>query len=139
MAHFLRGQIIKILDSQRIIINLGADHGIQNGDRFCAYDYGEEVTDLESGEVLGKLELIKTELEAVHVQEKITLLMPIPKPSYTSTPQVLSATLSLTTPYGRGASERDMLNVRSDQITGSTHVSPISVGDWIRSVKQYGN
>ncbi|HOJ59783.1 MAG TPA: hypothetical protein PK878_05820 [bacterium] len=132
---FLRGKVVSILDDQRLIVNLGMEHGVSMGDRFVVYEEGGEITDPSTQQSLGKLELIKAQVEAVHVQEKMSLLMPILKQTTTQS-TVLSATLAQT--YSTTSSDiyRDRLPVKKDQISGLSLLnSLIMIGDLVRSVK----
>jgi len=131
---FLRGNIIRIFDPQRLLLNLGMLHGVKLGDRFYVYEEGEEIFNPANGENLGRLELVKAELEAVLVQEKISLLMPLRKAQYEQTP-VLSAVLARTYTGGTQGSDlaRDQLNVRGEQMIGIKQLNPIAVGDKARS------
>lgn len=133
---FLRGKIIRILDDQRLIINVGLQHGVQIGDRFYIYESGEEIIDPESGESLGQMELVKAEVEVIHVQEKIAFVIP-PQKEQKSPQTVLSATLQQISPSGRIGvdSSRDHLNVRQDQISSPIQSGPITVGDSVRGTK----
>lgn len=67
--------IIKIIDDFNVVINLGSIHGIEKGDTFLVYFTDpEELTDPETGESLGCLEIVRGTAVATHVQEKITTL-----------------------------------------------------------------
>ncbi|MDX9753957.1 MAG: FlgT C-terminal domain-containing protein [bacterium] len=137
MSHqFLRGKIIRILDDQRLLINLGLDHGVKQGQHFFIYDPGEEITDPETGVSLGTLELVKAEVEVVHVQEKISFVMPLPKASEASK-TVLSATLQQITPSGKPGmdSTRERFLVNPAQISSGMRTTPISIGDAVRSAE----
>ena len=53
-ANRIRGSVAKILDAREIIINRGAEDGVEAGMKFAVLDPEEdEVTDPETGEVLG--------------------------------------------------------------------------------------
>ena len=132
---FLRGQVVAILDDQRILINLGVEQGVSIGDRFIIFELGNEVTDPITGQVLGKLELIKTQIESVHVQEKMTMVMPIHRDTLTHS-TVLSATLAQTSSGASSDFYRDRMNVKKNQIMGLHQVnSVVSVGDQVRSIQ----
>lgn len=131
---FLRGQVAAILDDQRLLINLGMDHGVSAGDHFIIFELGGEISDPTSGQSLGKLELVKAKVEAMHVQERMALVMPFHKESTTQS-SVLSATLAQTTSSSSTDIYRDRLNIRKNQAIGLNQVnSQISVGDQVRSV-----
>lgn len=133
---FLRGHVIRILDDQRLLINLGAEQGIFIGDRLCIYDLGEEIVDPQTQENLGNMEIVKGVVEAVHVQEKMTLIMPLllDRPQQST---VLSAALAQINPSGMGDPDRHRLYVRQDQIGGRQPTTPITVGTPVRTVKLY--
>lgn len=69
------GRVVKILDDARtVVINLGARDGVCEGMRFLVFCYGEELNDPESGEPLGRLEIVRGIGRAKHVQERMTTL-----------------------------------------------------------------
>lgn len=131
---FLRGQVAAILDDQRILINVGMEQGVSIGDLFAVYEWGNEITDPETGQSLGKLELVKAQMEVMHVQEKMALLMPIRKETTTQS-TVLSATLAKTTSGSATDIYRDRLTIKKSEALGMSQVnSLIAVGDKVRSV-----
>ena len=133
---FLRGTIALILDEQRLLINLGKEDGVAIGDKFIIFEDGQEVTDPATNQSLGKLELIKAQVEAVHVQEKLSLVMPIKKETTTQT-NVLSAVLAKTSSTSSIAPDiyREKLDVKIDQVSGLAQInSVIAVGDKVRSI-----
>ena len=138
-SEFLRGNVIRIFDPQRLLVNLGMLHGVKLGERFYVYEEGEELIDPSNSLPLGRLELVKAELEAVMVQEKMSLLMPLRKAQYDQT-TVLSATLARTYTGGTQGSDlaRDQLNVRNEQVIGLKQVNPIAIGDKVRSAVTVG-
>ena len=131
------GRIIKILDDQRLVANRGLVHGWARGDSVVVYEEGEEIKDPATGESLGKLELVKAEVEAVHVQEKLTVLMSRTPSSEEQPHTVLSAVLSRTpagTMPGTPFSGSGRLSVKRDQVSGTPSINPISIGDLVRKV-----
>jgi hypothetical protein len=66
------GKVIKILDSYRVVINLGKDK-VQKGQKFIIYDEGEEITDPDTKTSLGKIEILKAKVEIEHVQDKFSI------------------------------------------------------------------
>ena len=131
---FLRGKVALILDEQRLVINIGMERGVSVGDRFVIFEDGQEIDDPNSQQSLGRLELVKAQVEAVHVQEKMSLVMPTKTATSTQT-TVLSATLAKTASTGTTDIHRDRLNVQVDQIAGLPQInSAIAVGDSVRSI-----
>lgn len=70
----LIGKIIKILDNKRVIVNLGYKDGVKKDMRFIIYAEGEEIIDPESKTSLGKREIVKHEIRAIHIQEKFSIM-----------------------------------------------------------------
>ena len=136
---FIRGKIVRIVDEQRIVINVGLEHGVHPGDKFHILEMGEELSDPETGQSLGVLELVKGVMEALHVQEKLSLLMTVLNPDRTTSPStsVLSATLAQTSSGGRPQMDpsRLSLRVRPDQVRGYSLSAPVALGDPVRSVE----
>lgn len=118
----LIGRVIKVLREDHLVANLGLEHGVQPGDRFVVFEVGEEIVDPESDESLGRIERVKTEVVAFHVQEKMSQLRPMESldPSAMSA-QVLSATLASTA-------------LRGGPPRGRSRPPRIAVGDKIRRV-----
>ncbi|MBI1390284.1 MAG: hypothetical protein GC154_17730 [bacterium] len=129
------GKILRILDEQRIIVSAGFEQGVGPGDHFHIIQIGEEINDPESGEALGQLHTIKAEVAAVHVQDKISLMMPLSEQQIRPD-TVLSAVLAQTSSTSRTPLEpnRGRLYVRPTQVHGRGPIDPIEVGDTVRSV-----
>lgn len=131
------GQVVKILDDQRLVANRGSADGWAKGDLMVVYEEGEEVQDPTTGESLGKLELVKAEVEAVHVQERLTVLVSRASSSPELPHTVLSAVLSRTPSGampGTPSGQPGRLFVRLDQVSGMPSASPIAIGDSVRKV-----
>ena len=71
----LKGKIIKILDDKRVIVNLGYNEGVKKDMKFIIYDEGEEIIDPESYISLGKREIVKHKIKAIHIQEKFSIMV----------------------------------------------------------------
>jgi hypothetical protein len=71
------GRVVKILgDSSfnvtEIVVNLGSEHGISSATEFLVYQIGDEIKDPVTGESLGRLEVVRGQGKAKHVQPKMT-------------------------------------------------------------------
>lgn len=132
----ITGRVARILNEFQLVLNVGARQGVKPGMRFVVYEEGEEIRDPENGEALGKLELVKAEVEAVHVQDAICLVQAKEKKAE-SVPMVLSAKLAEVKPSARSGYDRtyEKLYVRSGDIAGTASAGPIAVGDRARSVE----
>ncbi|MDH1403838.1 hypothetical protein N5D79_26030 [Pseudomonas sp. GD03817] len=69
------GKVVSIVDETTVVINLGSDHGVKPGYTFLIVGLGEMITDPDTGEALGHLELVRGRAEAKHVQPRMTTLV----------------------------------------------------------------
>ncbi|MBG3876011.1 hypothetical protein FVW20_02955 [Desulfovibrio oxamicus] len=67
-------KVVKIISDSRVVINAGTRDGIKTGNRFIIYKTGEAITDPDTGEDLGPLEIVKGNGVAKHVQEKMSII-----------------------------------------------------------------
>ena len=67
-------KVAKVLDNKTIVINRGFEDNVKKGDSFLIYALGEDIFDPETGENLGKLEIVRGRAIAEHVQEKLATL-----------------------------------------------------------------
>ncbi|MEG3436195.1 hypothetical protein V0288_03610 [Pannus brasiliensis CCIBt3594] len=68
-------QVVKVIDDYRLVINRGESNGIAEGQRMLVYNTSEEeITDPQTGESLGYLELVRGTGTITFVQEKISIL-----------------------------------------------------------------
>ncbi len=117
MGAMLKGKIAMILDERRAAVNLAADSGVAVGDVFIVYNEGAEVTDPDSGESLGRIEVVKAQVTVSHVQEKLCIVeRPVEAEPEPDQSDVLSARMARVDQY-KQASKR---------------TQPIKVGDLAR-------
>ncbi len=91
----LKGKVALILDDRRAALNLGAGSGVAPGDAFVIYLEGAEVADPDSGESLGRLELVKATVTVAHVQEKLCIVeTPVVEAPEPDESEVLSARMA---------------------------------------------
>jgi len=69
----LKGYVVKVLSPYKIVINLGREQGVKRGMKFIIYEEGDMIRDPKNGKGIEKLELVKGEVEVIHVQEKISI------------------------------------------------------------------
>ncbi|HPA45665.1 MAG TPA: hypothetical protein PLG59_06780 [bacterium] len=134
----LLGQIIRILDDHRLVANRGSADGWAKGDLLVVFEEGDEILDPQTGQSLGKLELVKAEMEAVHVQEHMSILM-ARLPHLAEQPHTVMSALLTHAPSGGTLpgvlpTERGPLPIQRDQISGRPSVNPISIGDSVRKI-----
>lgn len=67
--------VVRVLDDSTIVINRGKDHGVEKGSDFLLYFVDEEeIFDPESGESLGRLEVVRGTGTVIHVQPKMATI-----------------------------------------------------------------
>src|SRR5438093_56490 len=64
-------RIAKILSPTKVVLPVGAEHGVLEGTEFIIYELGEEIHDPETGESLGRLELHKGRVRVSQIQDKL--------------------------------------------------------------------
>jgi hypothetical protein len=67
--------VVKVKDDIDLVINIGSEHGVKEGDTFLVYHLDtEEMKDPITGESLGFLETVRGTGVAAHVQSKMTTI-----------------------------------------------------------------
>ena len=69
----LTGKITNIIDEYIVIINIGAEKGVAEGMKFEILGPTIVINDPDSGEELGKLELIKARVRVTEVKPKYSI------------------------------------------------------------------
>ena len=70
----IRGKVARVLSSRGIAINRGFQHGVKIGMIFNVLSTkGSEITDPDTGESLGSVDLVKTSVKVTIVQERISV------------------------------------------------------------------
>lgn len=129
----VKGRVARILDEYSVVLNVGTRQGVRPGMRFVIYVEGDEIADPVSLEPLGRLELVKAVVQAVHIQETMTVVSaPVDEAKSEST-TVLSARLAEAS-GGVNLPQRNRLSVRGSDISGTRFAGPIGVGDHARSI-----
>jgi len=65
------GKVVKTLSKTAVVLNVGANDGVQEGMVFLIYEEGEEIVDPDTKEPLGRLEIAKGNVTAVNVQDRM--------------------------------------------------------------------
>ena len=74
MTEPIRGKVARVLNTREIAINAGTAQGVTLGMRFDVMDTNEmDITDPDTGKVLGSLERPKVRVEIIHVQEDLSV------------------------------------------------------------------
>lgn len=70
----IRGKVARVLNSRELAINLGSENGVELGMLFDVLDpKGEDITDPDTGEVLGSVDRPKVRVKVINVQEKLCI------------------------------------------------------------------
>jgi hypothetical protein len=70
----IEGVVAAILSNQELVINRGSDHGVSKGMKFAVLNRsGLDITDPETNEELGSVDVPKVIVEASRVQPKLTV------------------------------------------------------------------
>lgn len=72
-------RVVHVSDEYTVTIDQGKADDVKVGDKFLIFALGPEITDLDSGESLGRLEIVRGRASVVHVQERICTLRTIEK------------------------------------------------------------
>ena len=74
MTEPIRGKIARVLNTREIALNVGTAQGVTRGMRFDVMDTNErDITDPDTGKVLGSLERPKIRVEIIHVQKDLSV------------------------------------------------------------------
>jgi hypothetical protein len=70
-------RVLHVTDEYTVTINKGIVDEIEVGDKFLIFALGPELTDPDSHESLGRLEIVRGRAKVVHLQERICTLRTI--------------------------------------------------------------
>jgi hypothetical protein len=138
MDKIINGKVAAIIDDTTLVLNVGYRQGVREGMVFVIFAEHGEIADPETGEGLGKWEMVKARVAVTHVQERLcTVRAPVVQEErVTDGTRPLSALMvehSLGHYGGRGEGWQ-RLQVRAADLGGRPQSQPISVGDGARSV-----
>lgn len=66
--------VAQIIDSSTLILNKGSREGIKTGQEYIVYRLGDKIVDPETGEYLGRWEIVRGHGEVINVDEKFSVL-----------------------------------------------------------------
>jgi hypothetical protein len=64
-------KVAAVLDDRHVVINKGAKDGVSIGQEYIIYAYGDEIQDPDTGNSLGRLEIIRGFGKVSRVQEHL--------------------------------------------------------------------
>lgn len=106
--------IVDIIDDFKVVINAGANKNLVNGTKFLIVGIGKEISDPETGESLGNVEIIRGHAQVIHVQEKISTLESV---DFIKKPDVREITKIIKTSDGRNGGLSAFLAGNSEETT----------------------
>lgn len=71
----IEGSVVQVLEEDQLVINRGRDDGVKFGDKFLVYFVGPNLTDPETNEDLGPLEIVRGSGVVTHIQNRIATIM----------------------------------------------------------------
>ena len=69
MEDIIEGKVAAVFNDFFVVINRGKTEGVIEGMRFAIFVEGNNIKDPITDEILGRLEIVKTKVEVIHVQE----------------------------------------------------------------------
>jgi hypothetical protein len=69
MEDVIEGKVTAVFNDFFVVINRGKTEGVIEGMRFAIFVEGNNIKDPITDEILGRLEIVKTKVEVIHVQE----------------------------------------------------------------------
>lgn len=74
MTDAIRAKVARVLNAREVAITAGSENGVKKGMFFDVLDEkGEDITDPDTGEVLGSLERRKVRLKVSDVKDKLSI------------------------------------------------------------------
>ncbi len=69
----IEGKVAKVLNKRELVINRGAEHGVENGMRFEVVDDFDPILDPDTGETLGTIKRVKIRVRVSYVQPRFSI------------------------------------------------------------------
>jgi len=138
MDKVISGKVAAIVDDTALVLNVGYQQGVCEGMVFVIFAEQADIVDPDTGEPLGRWEMVKARVAVTHVQERMcTVQAPVVvEEQVTDGTRPLSARMvehSLGH-YGERGEEWKRLQVRATDVGGKPQDQPIAVGDGARSI-----
>ena len=135
MDETITGKVAAVIDETTLVLNAGSADGVKLGMVFSIFAEYQEILDPDSGDSLGKWEMVKAQVVVEHVQERVctvrsTLLAINDQPGTLSAMMVQHSFGN----FGKGGEQRERLEVRAADAAGRPQSQPIAVGDGARLV-----
>jgi hypothetical protein len=67
----IKTRVAQILSTTQLVLAAGSEDGVREGMEFVVYALGRQISDPETGQSLGQLEMVKGRVKVSYVQEKM--------------------------------------------------------------------
>ena len=137
MSTPIEGKVAAIIDDTTLVLNVGSEQGVQEGMAFAIFALQGEIEDPDSGESLGRWEVVKARVLATHVQARLcTVRSPVvgEVPVVGDTRPLSTMMVEHSVARASGQEQWQRLEVRGTDIRGRPQNQPIAVGDGARSL-----
>ncbi len=133
MQAVIEAKVAAIIDDTTLVLNAGLTRGVREGMAFVIVAEHAEIRDPDSGDSLGRWEVVKARVIVTHVQDTMcTVRAPAEAAVVVGDTRPLS-TLMAEQSVGR-TSGWQRFDVRSTERLGSPQARPIALGDCARSL-----
>ena len=135
MSGVITGKVAAVIDDTTLVLNIGLREGVREGMVFSIVAEYDQIQDPDTGESLGKWEMVKARVVVTHVQERMcTVRSPLGHEApNTGTLSAMMVQHSFGY-FGQQAEERQRLEVRLHDLKGHPKGTPIMIGDLARSL-----
>jgi len=69
----IQTKVARVVSPTELILAAGSEEGVEEGMEFVVYSLSDTVTDPDTGEDLGRIQVVKARVIAAHVQERMTV------------------------------------------------------------------
>ena len=131
MSTPIEGKVAAIIDDTTLVLNVGSEQGVQEGMAFAIFALQGEIEDPDSGESLGRWEVVKARVLATHVQARLcTVRSPVvgEVPVVGDTRPLSTMMVEHSVARASGQEQWQRLEVRGTDIRGRPQNQPIAVG-----------
>ena len=137
MSTPIEGKVAAIIDDTTLVLNVGSEQGVEEGMAFAIFALHGEIEDPDSGQPLGRWEVVKARVVATHVQARLcTVRSPVvgEAPMVGDTRPLSAMMVEHSVARAPGQEQWQRLEVRGTDVRGRPQNQPIAVGDGARSL-----
>ena len=134
MSDLKEALVAAIIDDTTLVLNVGSEHGVRLGMVFAIFAEHADIKDPQTGESLGRWEMVKAQVVVTHVQEHLcTVRAPVVEGGQAvGDTRPLSARMAEQSVASTAVGQRQRLDVRAADMSGKPQSKPIGIGDGAR-------